>query len=85
MNGKIMLVAIALTACMGVYLFGDGITGLMVAESCCFGSDCPVDRLCDAAEPHIESPMPIVNTLWGAVILLGVAGAFYVIYHVRRQ
>jgi hypothetical protein len=28
--------------------------------------------------------MPIVNTLWGGVLLLGVAVALYSIYHARR-
>lgn len=85
MNGKLMVVAIALTACIGVYLLGDGITGMLVSESCCFPPGCPADRLCDAAEPHVESPMPLVNAMWGSVILIGIIGILYAIYHVRRH
>jgi hypothetical protein len=82
MNAKLMLVALAITACIGVYLLGDGITGLVASQSCCFGADCPVDQACRAQAQ--ESPMPIVNTLWGGVLLLGVAVALYSIYHARR-
>jgi hypothetical protein len=63
----IVLIVLAL---LGVFLVGRGITGFMVAESCCFGPDCKY--LCDNAEPHLESPAQTsgLSMVLGSILLL---------------
>ncbi len=41
---------------LGIYLLGEGVSGMMVAESCCFPPNCPETQLCDASEPFLENP-----------------------------
>jgi len=61
-NHKITLPLIAL-AVIGLFLLGEGITGFIISESCCFPPDCPVEYMCDAAEPELEYPIQVNQNL----------------------
>ena len=39
---------------IGMLLFGEGLTSMVVSQSCCFPPDCPQEYLCDAAEPSFD-------------------------------
>ena len=57
MNLKVVII-VAILVSLGVYFFGIGITGMVVSESCCFGSGCAEEDLCDAAGQASNSPQP---------------------------
>lgn len=57
-------------ALLGVYLIGEGITGLVVSQSCCFPPDCEQENLCSIFENGKitkESLWPVF-TLFGALL-----------------
>jgi hypothetical protein len=83
MESKHLFIALALIACVGVYLLGDGITGMITSQSCCFGANCPADQLC--REPMQESPMSVVNAAWGGVLIIGVIAILFAVYHTRKH
>ncbi len=54
MNKKIILAVLLII--LGIYFFGKGITGLVISQSCCFGSDCEQENLCEAATETFSTP-----------------------------
>lgn len=61
-------------ALIGAFLLGKGITGYVaLGSSCCFPPNCPVENICDAAEPILESPSAVGNgmqTIAGALLVV---------------
>lgn len=80
----VMLVPFLIATLIGVMLISQGITGLIVSESCCFGSSCSAENLCDSAKPNIESPSnfgPNGNyNLYLGIFLMITAMAVYLAY-----
>lgn len=57
-----MWIAVAAVAVLGAYALGEGLTGLVVSQSCCTPSStipCPIDSLCPSS---IESYAPRTET-----------------------
>ncbi len=40
----------------GLYFLGQGITGKVISQSCCFPPNCPAENICDVANPSLEYP-----------------------------
>ena len=55
MDRKLIIPLAALTL-LGLFLLGNGITGMVVSESCCVGTGCSQENLCDVARPNLELP-----------------------------
>lgn len=56
MNTRFALATIMAFFVLGTLLLGEGITGMVSSQSCCYGASCPADYLCDAAKPYEEMP-----------------------------
>ncbi len=69
MNSKIRFILLALLACAGVFLLGDGISGLVTNDAAC--ASC--------------STLSQINLMWGALIVVVVGVAIYSIYSHSRQ
>jgi hypothetical protein len=52
---KIIIPLLALSI-LGLFLIGSGMTGMVISESCCLGTGCSPENLCDVAKPHLEFP-----------------------------
>jgi hypothetical protein len=57
---------------LGLFLLGSGMTGMIISESCCIGTGCSPENLCDVAKPHLELPGTINshNTYIGIGIIM---------------
>ena len=55
MDTKTIIPLLALTI-LGLFLIGSGMTGMIISESCCMGTGCSPENLCDLAKPHLELP-----------------------------
>jgi hypothetical protein len=53
---------VILVAIIGIALIGKGLTGMVISESCCFPPNCSEERMCDAAQPYLESPKGTLDT-----------------------
>jgi|GEM_PF-2372441 len=49
------IIAIVIALCVGVYFLGEGITGLVISQNCCFGDSCALENQCQN-QPVMESP-----------------------------
>ncbi len=77
MNKKIILpVIVILFLCLGLFLLGKGITGMVSSQSCCFDDNCSKENLCDAA----KSPSDAGFAGFGIVLVL-VSGLVFVMLH----
>lgn len=71
MDLDLKLALLLVLAIFGIYIVGNGITGMTVSESCCFGDDCPPENQC--VSPQIEHPALADNfylTIAGVFIFL---------------
>lgn len=50
---------------VGAWFLGNGVTGLVISQSCCSGISCPSEYYCDYNEPAVESPLQIRG--WGGI------------------
>lgn len=56
MRTRLLLAVIMAFFVTGTLLLGEGITGMVISQSCCFGASCPADYLCDNTRPYQEIP-----------------------------
>jgi len=63
--------------CLGLFLFGKGITGSVVSQSCCFPPDCTADNLCDSSDTSAEN----AGIMGLGVILVLVSALVFVMVH----
>jgi len=81
-----LITLIIITVITGIYFLGQGITGLIISQSCCFPPDCPAENLCDVVSPSFEVPANNSNGFLGNKFLLAgfgllVAGLSVKIFH----
>jgi hypothetical protein len=75
MNYKIVFPLVVL-ALLGLFFLGDGITGWIVSQSCCFPPNCPQEYMCEAASPQLS-----VQGFYVGAILLTLAVVGYLIIY----
>jgi len=78
-NYKITAALIALEV-VAIFLLGRGINGFVVSESCCFGSECAVENMCEAAQPELNYPAQVNQNL-AYVFFGGALGLLTLIVH----
>jgi len=83
------LIILGVLALLGVFLLRGGITGNVISQSCCFGSDCPAEYLCDAAQPSLEQPALLSqednNALSVTGLLIIVISAMMIYAYLRKD
>jgi hypothetical protein len=53
---KRLIIPLVGLSLLGLFLLGSGITGMVISESCCLGTACRAETMCDFAKPNLESP-----------------------------
>ena len=74
-----LMVALALT---GTIFIGTGITGEVISQSCCFGTECSSEDLCDSAKPLVRPENP--SLLYLGALLFVVSGFIFMARRVER-
>jgi hypothetical protein len=81
-----LLVLVALL-CAGAFFLSEGITGLVISQTCCTGDSCPREYLCDYAEPVLEQPQG--SQSWAAasigVTFLAAASAYFSFHRMEHR
>ena len=81
MNYKVIFPLLIL-ALMGLFFLGDGITGWVTSQSCCFPPNCDPENVCSKEEVGFNNLNIQGIYLGGIMVLLAVAG--YIIMHKRK-
>jgi hypothetical protein len=62
---------LVILALLGLFFLGDGITGLVVSQNCCYPPNCPVEKLClDARIAPMYSNVYLQGVYIGGILLL---------------
>lgn len=54
----------------GFFLLGDGLTGYVISQNCCFGEDCGDENLCNANIFHEPEKTAYIGMVFVAVALM---------------
>lgn len=76
-----IIVGLILFGFLGLLFIVNGITGLVVSQSCCFPPDCTQENICDAARPQFESPANQDSIIFlGITLSLGSIIGYKILY-----
>ncbi|MFW6378495.1 MAG: hypothetical protein ACOCZV_00570 [Nanoarchaeota archaeon] len=79
------VIALALIGLFGLVLAGNGITGLIVSQTCCDGPDCDLEYRCEyAKEPSTEQPGSATSITTTGTLILALSTTIY-IHHKRKH
>lgn len=68
------VVVLTVIAFGGLLFLGSGITGLVISETCCTGSLCSAENLCDELqEPTVVNPAHTAVLVGGLLLFLALA------------
>ncbi len=85
---KVNLLVLGLFALFGVFLIRGGLTGMVVAESCCFPPGCSAENICTASAT-IERPAYMTsedsNALTVVRLLIIVISTSLTLAYLRKQ
>ncbi|MFW5865503.1 MAG: hypothetical protein ACOCU6_00230 [Nanoarchaeota archaeon] len=79
------VLALALMGLFGLILVGNGITGLIVSQTCCDGPDCNSEYRCEyAKEPSTEQPGSAASITATGILIFALSSTIY-IHHKRKH
>lgn len=73
-KSKLFFVIVLLV--LGIYLLGQGVTGLVVSESCCFPPNCGAEE--NACVQEKDQPRQYVQVITGFIVIVASFGIVYV-------
>lgn len=75
---KIRIIFVIVLLALGIYLIGQGLTGLVVSESCCFPPNCGAEENACVQVQEKEKPLQYMQVITGFIIIVASFGIVYV-------
>ena len=80
MQYKVVFPLIVL-ALLGLFFLGDGITGLVIFQGCCYPPNCAADKLCPGAQLPLQSGnLNMQGVLLGGILVCLAIAGYLIIY-----